>query len=203
MNTRITERKDDFFFLNPAILDGNHVVVLLVRETHERMCHAGVQTIICHLREKFQIISIRKIAKSVIRECIICRQQILKAIQTALAPLPSRRVRDACIFKVTGVNFAGPIFLKGRIKGWICLYTCAVYRAVHLELVTSLSTNEFLSTLRRFIARRGRPNIIYSDNGTNFVGADNVFSRLDWDAISKVSSAKRIDCRFNPPTAAW
>ena len=50
------------------------------------------------------------------------------------------------------------------------LFTCAVYRAVHLELILSLSTNSFLQGLRRFIARRGRPKIIYSDHGSNFVG---------------------------------
>lgn len=124
-------------------------------------------------------------------------------MKTSPIPLPIQRVRDASIFEVTGVDLAGPIYLKGRQKGWICLYTCAVYRAVHLELVTSISTNEFLGTFRRFIARRGRPRIMYSDNGTNFVGADNAFSELNWQVISEYSTAKRIDWRFNPPTAAW
>lgn len=74
VNTRILERKDCFDFLNPIVLDGNHeVVTLLVRETHEKMCHAGVQTIMCLLREKFWIFSIRKIAKLVIKNCIICK----------------------------------------------------------------------------------------------------------------------------------
>lgn len=137
------------------------------------------------------------------KNCIKCKKQNVKPIKTSPTPLPIQRVLDACIFEVTGVDFAGPIFLKGRQKGWICLYTCAVYRAVHLELVTSLSTNEFLGTFRRFIARRGRPSIMYSDNGTNFIGADNAFSELNWNIISEYSAAERIDWRFNPPTAAW
>lgn len=78
-----------------------------------------------------------------------------------------------------------------------------MYRAIHLELVTSLSTQDCLGGLRRFIGTRGRPDIIYSDNGLNFVGADNAFKRLNWDQIARYSAAKRIDWRFNPSTAAW
>ena len=118
-------------------------------------------------------------------------------------PLPVHRVKDAAVFEVIGVDFAGPVFLRAQQKGWICLFTCAVYRAVHLELVTSMSTKTFLDSFRRFIGRRGRPSIVYSDNGTNFVGADNAFESLNWDTISKYSSAKRIDWRFNPPSAEW
>lgn len=78
--------------------------------------------------------------------------------------LPESRIRDAIAFEVTGIDYAGPLFLKDQ-KAYIYLFTCAVYRAVHLELVTSLSTEGFLEALRRFIARRGRPSVIYSDNG--------------------------------------
>jgi hypothetical protein len=74
---------------------------------------------------------------------------------------------------------------------------------VHFELITSLSTEAFLQSLRRFIARRGRPTTIYSDNGTNFVGADKAFSELDWNQISSAATLRRIRWKFNPPTAAW
>ena len=78
-----------------------------------------------------------------------------------------------------------------------------MYRAVHLELVSSLSTKAFLDSLRRFVSRRGRPSIVYSDNGSNFVGADNAFASLNWEVIANYSTVKRIDWRFNPPSAAW
>lgn len=55
--------------------------------------------------------------------------------------LPEDRVEDAEVFQVSGVDFAGPIYLRGGQKAWICLFTCAVYRSVYLELVSSLSTN--------------------------------------------------------------
>ncbi|XP_078051448.1 uncharacterized protein LOC144477596 [Augochlora pura] len=204
LKTRIVERQDSFPFLYPILLDCKHKAVeLLIRETHENMCHAGVQTVMCHLREKFWILSIRKTVRSIIHKCEICKKHRAKPMQAITAPLPVDRVKVASVFEVTGVDFAGPLILRGKEKAWICLYNCAIYRAVHLELVTSMSTHAFLGSLRRFIGRRGRPTIMYSDKGLNFVGADNAFKRLNWDQITKYSSTNRIDWRFNPPSAPW
>lgn len=86
---------------------------------------------------------------------------------------------------------------------WICLFTCAVYRAVRIEVVSSLSTDSFVQALRRFCSRQGRPRVMYSDNGSNFTGFDNVCEKLDWDAIAQYSAAKRITWHFNPPSAPW
>lgn len=80
-------------------------------------------------------------------------------------------------------DFAGPLFLQGGGKCWICIFTCAIYRAVHLELASALSVAGFLECLRRMIARRGRPGVIYSDNGTNFRGTSNAFNELEWEKI--------------------
>lgn len=112
-------------------------------------------------------------------------------------------MRDAAVFEITGIDLAGPLWLKGGQKAWICLFTCAVYRAIHLELVTTLSTEGFLEAFRRFVARRGRPAIIFSDNSTNFAGASNLLGDLNWDEINKHASVRKIDWRFNPPSAAW
>ncbi|XP_043472735.1 uncharacterized protein LOC122505290 [Leptopilina heterotoma] len=204
LKTRILERDDSFGFLCPIVLDSsNQVVKLLIRETHENMGHAGVQTVMCQIREKFWILSSRKTVRSVIKKCVVCNRYNSKPLSVNPPPLPVHRVKDAAVFEVIGVDFAGPVYLRGQTKAWICLYTCAIYRAVHLELVTSLSTNNFLESLRRFIGRRGRPSIVYSDNGTNFVGAENAFEDLNWDVIANYSQARQIDWRFNPPTASW
>jgi len=61
-------------------------------------------------------------------------------------------VRDAVVFETTGVDMAGPLFLRDGHKVWVYLYTCAVYRAVHLELASSLSTDSFIQMFRRFVA---------------------------------------------------
>lgn len=178
------------------------MVELLIRETHENMNHAGVQSVMCQLREKYWIIQMRKTVRRIILKCVICKRQCSKPMKASPGALPLNRVRDAAVFEVTDVDFAGPLYLRGQQKAWICLFTCAVYRAVHLELVTSLSTAAFLDALDNFIGRRNRPSVIYSDNGTNFVGANSAFEKLNWDIIAKTSSAKRIQWIFNPPAAA-
>ncbi|GFT86078.1 DUF5641 domain-containing protein [Trichonephila clavipes] len=78
---------------------------------------------------------------------------------------------------------AGPLLTKSKQKAWIILFTRAVFRAVHLELITSLSTTDFIQAMRRFIARRGRISVMYSDNGTNFTGLNNALRQLDWTTI--------------------
>ncbi|GFW83866.1 integrase catalytic domain-containing protein [Trichonephila clavipes] len=117
--------------------------------------------------------------------------------------LPGDRVNDAAVFEVVDVDLAGPLYVKGGQKSWIVLFTCATYRAVHLELTSSLSTDAFLLSLRRFIARRARPRVIYSENGTNFRRAHGELSGIDWEKVLKLATIQRIIWKFNPPTAAW
>ncbi|GFU81465.1 putative RNA-directed DNA polymerase from transposon X-element [Trichonephila clavipes] len=117
--------------------------------------------------------------------------------------LPGDRVNDAAVFEVVGVDLAGPLYVKGGQKSWIVLFTCATYRAVHLELTSSLSTDAFLLSLRRFIARGGRPRVIYSDNGTKFRGPHGELSGIDWEKVLKLATIQRIIWKFNPPIAAW
>ena len=73
-----------------------------------------VQTLICHLREKFSILSIRKTVRSVVAKCIVCKKFGAKKIKADPAPLPVHRVKDAAVFEVIGVHFAGPVFLRGQ-----------------------------------------------------------------------------------------
>ncbi|XP_071648478.1 uncharacterized protein [Temnothorax longispinosus] len=101
------------------------------------------------------------------------------------------------------MDYASPLFLKDGTKAWICLFTCAVYRAIHFELVTSLSTDSFMEAFRRFIARRGRPSTVYTDNGTNFTGTNRCLQEIDWRKVKEYGSVERIQWIFNPPSAAW
>lgn len=204
LRTRISNRKDAEQFRFPVVLPAKHFLVdRLIFEQHVKSLHVGTQSLMGILREKYWILGGRRAVKSPISGCVVCKRQKGKAFVASLPPLPLNRVRDAATFEITGVDFAGPLFIKNGEKAWVCLFTCAVYRAVHLELCTGLSTPSFMQALRRFIARRGRPKTIYSDNGTNFVGTENMFNRLDWEKIITDCSVDRISWRFNPPTASW
>ncbi|GFU44115.1 integrase catalytic domain-containing protein [Trichonephila clavipes] len=125
----------------------------------------------------------------------------VKSLSSEPTPLPPDRVTDCAPFEIVGIDLAGPLFLKDGRKVWITLFTCAVYRAIHLELVNSLTSDAFLLALRCFIARRVRPRAIYCDNGTNFRGAFNDLSKLNWSKIVEETRTPKILWKFIPPTA--
>ncbi|XP_035232679.1 uncharacterized protein LOC118204473 [Stegodyphus dumicola] len=126
-----------------------------------------------------------------------------KSPSTIPIHLPLDRVRDARTFEVTGIDLCGPLILRKRTKAWVVLFTCAVYRAIHLEIVTSLSADCCALALRRFIARRGRPTVIYSDNGTNFIGVPCALNQIEWQKIAALETLNPINWKFIPPTAVW
>nr|XP_042912440.1 uncharacterized protein LOC122272625 [Parasteatoda tepidariorum] len=202
--TSIIQRKDEKNFLYPVILPSSHPVVQrLILEKHLEKHHAGVSMLMAHLKENVWILKSRKTIRNVIRKCIKCKRFQAHRIEIEPGIPPEDRVKEAAIFEIIGVDLAGPLYLSNKSKAWIVLYTCAVYRAIHLELVTSLSTETFLLSLRRFISRRVRPYVIYCDNGTSFVGANKLLEKLNWKEISAATSAQKIRFKFNPPTAAW
>lgn len=105
-----------------------------------------------------------------------------KTLAPIMGNLPPERLEPGFPFMRAGVNYLGPVFIlnkKGRgsrvTKTYICLFICFTTRAMHLELVTSLSSNDYILALKRFISRRGKPSVIYSDNGKNYVGVEKEF----------------------------
>ncbi|OXA64746.1 Pro-Pol polyprotein [Folsomia candida] len=205
IKTKITNMPESESFRKPVLLPSNHPVVWhLIRSEHILNMHAGLSITMSKLRERFWIIHLRQQVKKVIRQCVICRRFTTKKSEVPCPPLPEDRVTTtAKVFQVVGIDLAGPFFLKNGSKAWMVLYTCAVYRAIHLELVSSLSTEDFLLSLHRFISRRGRPAIIYSDNGTNFEGANNAIKLMDWKRIEQESRVSRIKWKFSAPAAPW
>ncbi|GFT35519.1 integrase catalytic domain-containing protein [Trichonephila clavipes] len=204
VETRVSCRKDLETFRYPILLPNIHQLVKkLIMEKHIELEHAGTQTLMSNLRESYWIIKSRKTIRQVVRSCITCKRFSARPLETVSIPLPEDRVRDAAIFEVCGVDLCGPLFLKENKKCWIVLFTCAIYRAVHLELITSLSTDSFILAFRRFIARRGRPTTIYSDNGKNFVGTFNALNSIDWDKIQDFALKIKIQWKFSPPSAPW
>jgi Arginine methyltransferase-interacting protein, contains RING Zn-finger len=207
VKTKISNRQDLEDSCCPVVLPRHPVVLKLVMFHHLNNCHAGTQILMSILRQKYWILGGRRVIRSVLNSCITCKRYTARKLEVAATPLPGNRVRNAKIFEVTGIDFAGPLYVKSDHKTtkkvWICLFTCAVYRAVKLELVSSLSTDSFIQAFRRFCSRQGRPQVVYSDNGTNFVGFHSVSEKLDWDDIAKHASAKKIEWRFNPPSSPW
>ncbi|GFT13510.1 uncharacterized protein TNCV_3829971 [Trichonephila clavipes] len=191
-------------FRLPIVLPSNHPVVkALIIYKHVQLGHAGVQMLMYTLRESYWILQGRKTIKEVIKTCIICKRFNVKPISVSEELLPQDRVREAAVFEIIGLYLAGPLILKNGEKNWILILTCAFYRAIHLELLTSVSTESFLLGLWRFIARRGLPSVIYSDNGTNFKGTYRLYQKVNLEKLKNVEELNPISWKFIPPQVPW
>ena len=122
--------------------------------------------------------------------------------------LPEKRLEPGMVFRNTGIDFFESMLVKERrskVKVYGFLFACMSSRACHLELVDDLSTDNFIMALERFIARRRRPPNIYSDNGSNFVGANNelrqCIRQLNQERIQDFWASKEINSNFHPPIA--
>lgn len=182
---------------HPIILPKSHLSLLLVRFQHKLLKHAGVPSMIVSLRNHYWIVGVRRLAKRVKKECVSCQRQDAPSANQPWAPLPALRVKQAPPFVVTGLDHGGPLYCtdSGGKKFYILLFTCGVVRAVHLELVNSLTMEDTLMALRRFIARRGLPSTLYSDNAKNFVATE---SQL-WKHFGPL----RPEWKFIAPRGPW
>ncbi|GFX64232.1 integrase catalytic domain-containing protein [Trichonephila clavipes] len=194
--TKLSFQEDTDNFKFPIILPNKYPVVhLMIMRKHKELVHAGVSIVMNHLRESFWILKAPKLIRQLIQKCTRCKRFSAQNTEVVPSSLPKDRVSNSKIFQVVGVDLAGPLHLKDKRKGWVVLFTCAVFRAVHFELITSLFTAAFLRSLRRFISRRGQQTIIYSDNGTNFVGSNSALNSIDWDVVmSKQENSKVGEC---------
>ena len=171
---------------HPAILHGkDRVTRLIIRAEHARLLHAGPTLVAASLSRRYHIIGGRKVIRSITRECVTCRRNSAKPQPQMLGQLPIERITPGPVFSKIGVDYAGPILTKFGskrrptiVKSYVCVFVSLTVKAVHLELVSDLTTDAFIACLRRFIARRGCPSLIWSDHGTNFVGAAREISEL-------------------------
>ena len=152
------------------------MTLLIVKHCHEKVSHNGTTETLTELHSKFWIIRGRQFVRKVIHKCVLCRRHDGKSYRPPdpLA-LPPLRVTEHYPFSYTVVDFAGPQDVK---KVYIALFTCAVSRAVHLDIVPDLTAEAFLRCFRRFTARRGVPLEIRSDNGKTFKSAAKTLSTL-------------------------
>lgn len=163
----------------------NHFSHLLIAEAHKTTLHGGPTLMLHHLRTRFWIISAKPLVKRYVRNCVKCKRYTASVQPQLMGQLPASRVTPARAFRHSGVDFAGPISIrssKGRghqsSKGYICLFICMVSKAIHLEAISDLSSQGFIAGFKRFVARRGAVTDVWSDNGTNFVGASKELRHL-------------------------
>uniref|UniRef100_A0A8D8SBS8 Integrase catalytic domain-containing protein n=1 Tax=Cacopsylla melanoneura TaxID=428564 RepID=A0A8D8SBS8_9HEMI len=183
----------------------DHVVTLLVEYHHKINLHTGSTLLFCLLRNNYWILGARNLVRKVVRSCNICFRCKPESTTPLMGNLPEYRVQPAVkAFIHTGLDMAGPFHItlsKHRgvksQKAYLCLFICMCTKALHLELVSEMTTESFMAAFKRFISRRGPVLYMYSDNGSNFVGAKN---KLDEDFRLGLIQ-QQIIWKFSPPSA--
>ncbi|XP_068757734.1 uncharacterized protein [Montipora capricornis] len=167
----------------------------LVHQVHCEMLHGGVALKMASVRERYWVPKLRSLVKSVRSKCYGCKRL-------------TARTTVGRAFEVIGLDFAGPLKYKEGKKSqgnaYLAIFTCSVSRAVHQELIASLETDNFIVCLKRFIARRGRPRVIYSDNGGTFIKAEKWLRQLrDDERLHGLPEEHEIKWKFNLSRTPW
>ncbi|XP_058839042.1 uncharacterized protein LOC131694586 [Topomyia yanbarensis] len=212
---RLRHSKESEETKHPMALPARHRFTrMLMQHYHERLLHAGPQLLLSVVKLRFWPLRGRDMARQIVHKCQRCFRSKPTPVKQFMGELPEARVTVSRPFSKTGVDYFGPIYLRpvprrAAVKAYVAIFICLCTKAVHMELVSDLSTDRFLQALRRFVARRGRCTDLYSDNGTNFVGARNKLleflelqnSKQHRDKVSKFCADKGMRWHFSPPSA--
>ncbi|XP_062714127.1 uncharacterized protein LOC134290914 [Aedes albopictus] len=197
----------------PIILPAkHHLTNLIVTKTHIDTLHSGPQQLLSTLQQRFWVIRGRDAAKRVVNKCMVCFHCRPKPIEQLMGPLPAARVTPSRAFVKSGVDYCGPFFIRppnrrgNSVKIFVAIVVCMASKAVHIEMVYSLSSDSFVSALKRFVSRRGRVSDVYCDNARTFVGANRQLQehKQQFDAIHRSTglaescSEAGINFHFNP-----
>ncbi|XP_067215691.1 uncharacterized protein [Linepithema humile] len=189
---------------------------LVIEHEHKRTLHSGSQCTLAAVRLQYWPVGARSMVRKIVNKCVICFKAKPRVSKQIMADLPSTRVNKSRPFSNVGIDYCGPILLReGKrrnaksSKAWIAIFVCFATKAIHIELVTDLTSEAFLSALKRFIGRRGRPSNIFSDNGTNFVGANraleelrDLFNQEEFrHRVTNEAASDAITWHFIPPRA--
>jgi len=184
---------------------------------HSKNHHCGREQLLSCIRERYWIVNGKSIIRKIIKECLYCKRRRINPKNQLMSNLPYERTSsNQPPFTYTGVDYFGPITIKqskrtrstqGTDKRYGVVFTCLTFRAVHLEIAGDLSTDCFIMALRRFTSRRGNPVTIWSDNGTNFVGANQelkvALKGLNQSTIVNQTVNNNIRWKFIPPSSPW
>ncbi|XP_065086352.1 uncharacterized protein LOC135708280 [Ochlerotatus camptorhynchus] len=200
---------------HPIVLPARHKLTrMILQHYHLQLLHAGAQLLLGAVRLRFWPLGGRNVARNIVHQCMKCFRAKPSPVQQFMGEPPAPRVTVSRPFSQTGVDYFGPLYVRLAprrpvVKVYVAIFVCLCTKAVQLELVTDLSTDRFLQALRRFIGRRGKCQDIYSDNGTNFVGAKSkmqeflklIRSSDHCEKIVKECAEEGIQWHFNPPSA--
>ena len=199
---------------SPKLLPkSSHYTNLIIKKHHRRLMHAGVAQTLSEIRTEHWIIQGRSAVQKFIRKCLICIFWEGTPFKTPnFAPYPDYMIScENQPFTYVGIDYLGPLIVrmdKSYMKNWVCLFTCINIRAIHLEVVEDMTTESFLLCFRRFIARRGKPRLVISDNASQLKLGSSVIGKIWANVITdlEVQSYIANECikwKFTIEYAPW
>ncbi|XP_058456734.1 uncharacterized protein LOC131434106 [Malaya genurostris] len=184
---RLRNAQVPYEYKHQALLPDRHpLTTTLIRYLHQTNLHPSQRSLLAIVRQRYWPLRAKNIIRKVIHQCIPCYRLKPTTSTQLMGDLPDYRVQPSFPFTRTGLDFAGPFNIRGNhklrnaqiTKGYICVFVCMATRALHLEAVSDLTSEAFLGALQRFVSRRGLIENLYSDNATNFEGANNELRHL-------------------------
>lgn len=173
-----------------GLTEGSRHPIILPKKEYltEIYIQKAHKELLAHIRQRFWIVHGRATVESVLRNCSVCRRHEGGCYKMPpMCPLPKTRVTEARPFSRVGIDYFGSVFVRTVLdekKIWVSLFTCIVTRVIHLEVVSDMTTEDFLMCLRRFVAQRGAPVEIINDNAKQFKAAKLVIDKAWYNILS-------------------
>ena len=195
---------------HPVLMEKSAAVSrLLVQHHHQKVHHQGQTTTLGAFRESgYWVTGASKVVRGVIHRCVICKRLRGRPVDQLMSDLPAERTQASPPFTHVGIDCFGPFIVKERrteLKRWGLVVTCLYSRAVHIEVLDSLSTDSFLNALQSVVCIRGPIRTVFCDQGTNFVGAHNELTKELQKMNTKLRQQllkDRMEFKFNAPSAS-
>ncbi|GFW79082.1 integrase catalytic domain-containing protein [Trichonephila clavipes] len=198
---------------HPILLPAkSKLTIIIVKYYHGKYFHLGPQHLLYQVRLKYWPIHGRNICRKVVHNCVICFKFNPKICSQKMGDLPKERITPEKVFNSTGIDLCGPFFIKNKyrrkgpeIKVYVCIFICFVTKAIHLEIISDLTSQALIAALKRFISRRGKCHKIFSDNGTNMIGANREIKALSKlvrdreESLFAFFAEEGIEWSFIPP----
>ncbi|GBN55088.1 hypothetical protein AVEN_10451-1, partial [Araneus ventricosus] len=209
---RLKNANLDYDAKHQIILPNGHKITKLIFEFyHKKYLHVGAQGLLHQVRLRYWPLNGKSTARMIMHNCVICYKNKPVIAGQIMGNLPKERVTPISAFTNCGIDFCGPFLIKfkNQRKGiysklYVAIFICLSTKAIHLETVSDLSSEAFIASLKRFIARRGKMAMIITDNATNFKGAKSELNRLfnlirkPDECLANYLSSERINWKLIP-----
>ena len=195
----------------------NSIVEKFILGHHVANLHSGTEQTLFFLLHGFRVVGGKREVKRILCKCFQRNCKKPKIFEPKMAPLPTERMDNPVAYQYCSLDFFGPMIAKHDCnikdcphtdsKVYACLFTCFQSRHCHVELVHDLSTEAFLEAFLRFVSRRGKPSVMYSDNCKTYKAAakelNKIVNGLDWNKINDKMTQKSIEWKWSTERAAW